>query len=84
MKTLPVTSRHVSLMDAFKKAVGEHQDLTAVDVLAVASQLVGNLVALQDQTRITSAMAMELVATNIEMGNRTAVETLLRETAGNA
>jgi hypothetical protein len=42
-------------------------------MLAVASVLVGQLVALQDQRSMTAAMAMQLVAQNIEVGNREAV-----------
>lgn len=55
--------------------VNRHADkLTAMELLAVAANMVGKLIALQDQRTVTSAMAMDLVAKNIETGNRQAFE----------
>jgi hypothetical protein len=43
--------------------------LDALEMLAIASNMLGKLVALQDQRTVTPAMAMEVVAKNIEFGN---------------
>lgn len=51
--------------------------LTAAELLAVAANMLGKLVALQDQTVTTPRMAMEIVAHNIERGNATVVAALL-------
>ncbi len=44
--------------------------LSALELLAVAANMVGKLVALQDQRTVTPALAMETVAQNIESGNQ--------------
>lgn len=51
--------------------VNKHADrLSALELLAVAANMLGKLVALQDQRKVTPAMAMEVVAQNIEHGNQ--------------
>lgn len=65
--------------------VRKHADaMTALELLAVAANMVGKLVALQDQRTVTPARAMEVVAQNIELGNRQAVGELLDKSEGNA
>ncbi len=57
--------------------VRKHADkLTAMELLAVAANMLGKLVALQDQRTITPAMAMDLVAKNVEMGNQQVLDEL--------
>lgn len=51
--------------------------LTALEVLAVASNMVGKLVALQDQRVVTAEVAMEVVAKNLEIGNQEVLELLM-------
>jgi hypothetical protein len=48
--------------------------LDAVEVLAIAANMVGKLVALQDQRRYSPEQAMEIVAKNIEEGNAQALQ----------
>lgn len=50
------------------------RNITALEILAIASNMVGKLVALQDQRDTSPAMAMEVVARNIEMGNQQVLE----------
>lgn len=45
-------------------------------MLAVASALVGQLIAMQDQRMVSPAMAMEIVARNIELANQKVVDGL--------
>ncbi|TPN11691.1 hypothetical protein [Mesorhizobium sp. B2-1-2] len=59
-------------------------DMAAEEILAIFCQIVGQLIALQDQRRFTSDSVMALVSANIEMGNQHAVDNLLSETAGTA
>lgn len=67
------------------KLVNKHADkLTALELLAVASNMVGKLVAMQDQRTISPAAAMEVVALNIEHGNKQIVEHLATESLGRA
>ena len=64
--------------------VGKHADsITAIEMLAIASNLVGKLIALQDQRTMTRDTAMEVVIRNIELGNRQAIAQV-ENTVGNA
>lgn len=57
--------------------VHRHADkLDALELLAVAANMVGKLVALQDQRKVTPAMAMEVVIKNLELGNQQVMEQL--------
>lgn len=57
--------------------------MPAIELLGVASNFVGKLMAVQDQTRFTPQRVYEVVALNIELGNQQAVAALL-DTKGNA
>lgn len=64
--------------------VRRHADkLTELELLAVAANMLGKLVALQDQRKTTPAKAMEVVAQNIEYGNKQVLDELSRS-AGSA
>ena len=55
--------------------VAKHADaMTPLEVLAIASNMLGKLVALQDQRTMTPAQAMEIVARNLEEGNRQIID----------
>jgi len=69
------------LSDLLKKHAGE---LRSDELLAVAANMVGKLVALQDKRTVTVAQAMELVARNIQYGNQQMIEQLKDEGAGHA
>lgn len=57
--------------------IGRHKGtLTPVDLLAIASNIVGKLIALQDQRKVTVDMAMKIVHANIEVGNKTVLDDL--------
>jgi len=58
--------------------VSKHADeMTPLELLAVASNMLGKLVALQDQRVTTPAKAMEVVIQNIEHGNKQALDQLM-------
>jgi hypothetical protein len=50
--------------------------LNAAETLAVAANMLGKLVAMQDQRTMTPAQAMEIVAMNIENGNKQVLDQL--------
>jgi hypothetical protein len=50
--------------------------LTPLEILAIAANMVGKLVAMQDQRKISPTLAMETVAKNIEMGNKQVLDQL--------
>lgn len=84
MRAIPPSDAQRALMTDLKAAIGKNTGLSAMEMLAVASQLVGNLIALQDQFTYTPQQAMAIVAGNIEVGNRAAMAEVLGPAAGNA
>lgn len=58
--------------------------LKSAEVLAIAANMVGKLIALQDQRTMTPAVAMEIVARNLEIGNQQVLEQLSRASKGTA
>jgi hypothetical protein len=50
--------------------------LTAEEILCIAANLVGKLIAMQDQRTMTAQRAMDIVLLNIEFGNKTIMGTL--------
>ena len=47
--------------------------IDAQEMLAIAANMLGKLVALQDQRIMTKDMAMEIVIRNLELGNQQAI-----------
>lgn len=51
-------------------------DVSALEMLAVAANLVGKLIALQDKRTTTVALAMKTIEKNIQIGNAEAIAML--------
>lgn len=65
--------------------VGKHaKNVSKIEMLAIAANMVGKLVALQDQRTVSPAMAMQVVTENLENGNRAVLHELATKTAGHA
>jgi hypothetical protein len=63
----------------------KHADkLTSLEILAVGANMVGKLIALQDQRTVTPELAMKVVAANIEMGNRHLIGDLATKSEGSS
>ena len=61
------------------------EKVSAEELLAIASNMVGKLIAMQDKRTMTTDRAMEIVMHNLEYGNRTIIESLAgQEIAGSA
>ena len=59
--------------------LNRHADkLSALELLAVAANMLGKLLALQDQRKVTPTQAMEIVAQNIERGNQQALAQVMQ------
>jgi hypothetical protein len=59
--------------------VNKHSDkLTSLQVLAVAANMLGKLIAMQDQRTVTPEMAMKVVTENLERGNRQVWEQIMQ------
>ena len=58
--------------------------MSSRELLAVAANMLGKLIAMQDQRKLTPAEAMEIVIKNIEHGNQQLLQQLLESKGGNA
>lgn len=73
-RTIKPNAAHEAFLAELKATLGNSGAGLPADVLlAIASQFVGQLVALQDIRKTSPAAAMEMVARNIEIGNAEAV-----------
>lgn len=85
MKSIKPRADHLAFRKALEAAVAEHgKSLDAMELLALLAHLVGQVIALQDQRTVTPRMAMEVVESNIELGNRDVVDRLVHQTGGTA
>jgi hypothetical protein len=76
------TPEQRACMDDLRAVFNKHPSLTPPQMLAITAQLVGNLIAFQNQLTMTPDMAMQLVAENIQVGNASAVNSIFGETKG--
>ena len=84
LKVFPGNQRYTAARNAMADALRAIGDLTQQELLAVASHMVGQLIAFQDQTSLTNEQAMEIVLRNIEQGNASAIQNLLGNPIGAA
>jgi hypothetical protein len=86
MNIVIANEKHKKFRKALEGAIAEGaMQMEAEEILAVTCNFVGQLVALQDQRKFTSAMVMEIVHQNILQGNQdVANNLLLAKPQGNA
>lgn len=57
--------------------LAKHADkLSKLELLAVAANMVGKLIALQDQRYVSGVKAMSVVTRNLELGNKQVIDEL--------
>ena len=62
---------HEATYQELTALIRRHSDeMTSLEVLAIAANMVGKLIAMQDQRTVTPGSAMEVVIRNIEYGNQ--------------
>lgn len=77
MKYAAPSNTHFTLRQEMIDVLCKYQStLCPAELLAVSSQVVGNLIALQDETQMSPENAMEIVMRNIEEGNRAVIDDL--------
>lgn len=86
MALLPTTPAHeVAYKDLCKLLDDHSKGMTPLEMLAVAANMVGKLLAMQDQRSVTVPEAMEVISRNIEYGNQSLVRQFAqRQSAGSA
>ena len=83
-KTLEPTDKHQQFRLDMIGVLRKYPDLPAVELMCVTAQFLGQLIALQDQTKYSNEAIMKMVGTNIENGNKTAISTIFGGHGGNA
>lgn len=74
MKTKEPTVDHRAFRDDLLVVLNKHAGaLDASDMMAIAAYTVGQIMAMQDARKWSPALAMEVVAKNIEAGNAQAI-----------
>ena len=71
-------------LNALLKKLADEHNVTAVELLAIACNMVGKLIAMQDQRTMSRDRAMRILAVNVEVGNRQVIDELRNKTAGSA
>ncbi len=85
MKTVSPSPAALAAREDLLACLQRHAaQMDALELLGVLSYTVGQFVAFQDQRTVTAAMAMEVVARNIEAGNASALSPLLGPAGGSA
>lgn len=76
-RTVPTDERHKRIFDGVLELFKREGDaLSPPEQLAVMAQIVGMFVALQDQRKMTPDMAMQIVGSNLELGNQRVIQEL--------
>lgn len=84
-RTVKPTKEHRAFRDDVIELLRKHAgELPADEMLALASHLVGQLLALQDQRKITPALGLKLIGENIEAGNAEVVNGDIQNPLGRA
>lgn len=77
IKTHATRPEHEAFRLELLAVIERYPQLPAQDLLAVASQLVGQLVAMQDRRKMSPEDAMAVVAANIESANAAVINALV-------
>lgn len=73
MKTTRTSPRHEELRRALIEAMKPFDDIPSVEHLAILAALIGQMMALQDASKYTSAQLIGMISNNIELGNANAL-----------
>ena len=77
-----MNDRHILLYKSMsiklREAVEGFDDIPALEQLGLLCNVVGKMIALQDSTKYSTQLVMDVVARNIEQGNAEAVDSLMR------
>lgn len=84
MKTYIAKPEHEVAYQELAALLHRHAErLSGLELLAIVANMIGKMVAMQDQRTVTPEMAMEIVARNIEVGNQQVID-LLAKSEGSA
>jgi hypothetical protein len=85
MKTVMAPQAYEVAYQDLVKLFRKHADkMSPAEMLAVAANLVGKILAMQNQRTMTREKALEILMANIEIGNKQAVDELAASQGGHA
>lgn len=85
IRTVIANAEHEATKQELCHLMARHAEkLSAEEILAIAANVVGKLIALQDQRTMSMDRAMAIVVQNIQCGNEQVVRQIAVESAGNA
>lgn len=69
-RVIKPSAKHVSFRDDAIALLNKHAGgLDATEMLALSAHLVGQIIAMQDQQKVSCERALDIVGRNIEVGN---------------
>ena len=78
LKCVQCDARHEVAYQDLCRLVSKHaSELSSLQLLAIAGNMVGKLIAMQDQRSITAEQALEIVFQNLQAGNRQILDQIL-------
>jgi uncharacterized protein YejL (UPF0352 family) len=76
-KPRPTSPEHEAMYQEIIAVLRKHEDsVDGVETLALLANLIGKLMAFQDQRKYTPEMLLQLISTNLETGNAQAIASL--------
>lgn len=75
-KLITSSAEHEALYQDLCKVLAKHEHLPRPEMLAVAANLLGKLMAIQDQRTMTAEQAYNIISRNIMHGNAQAIAAL--------
>lgn len=77
IRTRTTSPVHEAVYQDFAAVLKKYEHMPAEEMLAIASNLVGKLAAMQDQRRYTSEAVMEIISQNLQAGNAQMIAELM-------
>jgi hypothetical protein len=84
LKNVAPSPDHQAAREAMVAALIAYDHLTPDEMLAIAAQVVGTLIAMQDQRSMSADDAMTIVTANLVEGNASAIRNFLGKPEGRA
>ncbi len=79
LKCVQCDTRHEVAYQDLCKLVSKHaNELSSLQLLAIAGNMVGKLIAMQDQRSISAEQALEVVFHNLQAGNKQILDQLMQ------
>ena len=79
MKCVQCDTRHEVAYQDLCKLVSKHaNELSSLQLLAIAGNMVGKLIAMQDQRSISAEQALEVLFYNLQAGNQQILDQIMQ------